>query len=1091
MLVNKKRLMHVSALFLCTVSLANAMEIANPSHMPSAISKSCQSKDLLRAQEMLVPPPLFLPLPISPLIDSLSHEERASNPCRVRERAPDAAGILLWSVDDNGVPVILMGERDDGKGWCGMGGSCDPVDKFPHVTAARETSEETMRCFSFPPELVAYMPYFDTQLSESGTCFRTYVTHCKMILESKLNELLKNAQGTSKEYEQFEWVPMADLIQMLNGITSSDESTIFSSSAAAAAAATPPIPAIPGVKKLAPDFAETLRQRPMLSTLCDIIKNPTAKKDEYVNALLGQKCEIMARAMKVQSAANQLPLPFRPFDKIAWQAIQEQEPAVFTQTHEQDDASASGFTSSSAAASAPHWSLTPSRAFLRLMLGDGAYVDGDDVGNLRKFFKKFPVTLESGKELFSGEGCEKELCILAQFLNFEEQEYKKGNLVGYHGLKGKFLFFYMYISALSSMLTGRNVVGFSPGLRNNHMAFFNLQTGKTFADIDEIPTLHVKAEADGYRSDHYGNENETLMLFVNPLLPLGCVCQSKPQFSESVTSSVALFFEDDNLGFFSFQNWAMETLIMLGMTPAYASQCIDELNSMYMQFFGRRENNGAMLALSVPQSLASTHTLLGEYNPGSRRSILDMYLDIFKKCEQGTEVPFLERTPEEQEEIRKLTTEARIYLDPAQMFKVLSSWRYPLLPEERRLFNAGLKMLVRIHALRLLRSNSRGMDHVFFTLLPSLSLQERFRHAYESSLKKPLSVPPINPDIFGYLVSHDYRNVIVDLLRSHQVKLNISAPVFHDNFLKSFLNYFGYFRLDLIRWVKSLQEYLDDVDRDTSVAAIDREKSFLKQIITDKDRKYVVACWFGDNEACYDLVFKTKEKSGIKLEDVQEFIELFKEYFDFVPVMHRGLEHYMRDHGDSGTLPPDIETVIRILYADELKKEPTEENQVERIKTLFNARLSQFRAQQHVEEEVRSEWTHSPELIEKLYDKSPEEFCWQLERFPDLARNVVNSVVLSKDNGLMAKIFSDKVVGSRIHPFKNGLDFYNFVANAVGNGIYSNSGLNAVREFLRTSVLGSEIGNTGITFGEWLRKSVEMDVIDEDLHEAIPWLGIS
>ena len=168
---------------------------------------------------------LFLPLPINSHIsmDRLKPIAQDSSSSVMREEAPGAAGILLWSVH-NGVPVVLIGERNDDRGWCGMGGSCDASDAFPYVTAARETMEETMGIFTLPPELVAWLPYHDTRLSESETLFRTYIANCIMVPENKFNEMLENANGHSKEYKQFKWVPITDIIRMAQNAISSSSS---------------------------------------------------------------------------------------------------------------------------------------------------------------------------------------------------------------------------------------------------------------------------------------------------------------------------------------------------------------------------------------------------------------------------------------------------------------------------------------------------------------------------------------------------------------------------------------------------------------------------------------------------------------------------------------------------------------------------------------------------------------------------------------------------------------------------------------------------------------------------------------------------
>ena len=941
---------------------------------------------------------LFLPLPIESHIsmDRLKRIKQDTDHSSTREESPEAAGILLWSIH-NGTPVILIGERNDGKGWCSMGGSCDASDVFPYVTAARETMEETMKIFSFPPELVALMPYHDTKLSESGTCFRTYISNCIMVPESKFNEMLEEAEGHSKEYRQFRWVPITDLIQIARHqnetISSESQQTTTSSSSASVA-----------YLNLTNDFVETLMQRPILNMLIDIVEKKSTERNAAVEEALSLKEKEISTPH--QTITDQTLLPFSLFDRVAYQTIQKQRKSVqeladSRQVQEIDDEKALSTTANSIGKT-HSWDSAPSRAFLRLILGKKMYVEGDDIQNLRNFIKLFyPESKSSKNNPFWRKGFEKGLHVLANFLNFEEQEYKKGNLIGYHAFKGKFFLFYQYISAINSILTDRNISNSSLGLRNNQMAFINPQTGKPFASIDEIFSLH--AQADKKNDAHYGKEHETLILFVNNILFLGTyLC------SESSTSSLALFFEDESCGFDSFENWMIETLILLGMSPAYATQCVNELNSIYTQFFGIQKDNGAMLAVSVPQSLSQTHTFLGDIDDTrtTSKSVSEMYTNILEECRKNEEeltqidmelqeiekklkgeTPhpnetdeelrqlaeiklkekeeksgnFLERDTKYRERIKGLTIEGRIYLDPMQNFEIMGNWHYPLSPQNQLFWNNMLKSLVNVHALRLLRSNSQGINNVFITPNTSKLLQTQFQRNYALQLARPLNISPIGSDVFGYLINHEFRDVITELLQTRQLVLDITNPTFHNNFLKSVI---WDRQFNLIGWLENLKEYIPNFNWDT--------------LITDEDREYVIALFLNNPSEFYSKLFEAfHESDSIKIEDIQALGSLFGKNFDFRPLIEDGLKEHLKYQGD-GTISPDVETAIRVLYAEELKSTPSAE-QAEFIKTKVKKYLPPETVSRIEQEEgilesaTSSETFKSEEEVPQIEEEEKEE----------------------------------------------------------------------------------------------------------------------
>jgi hypothetical protein len=76
-----------------------------------------------------------------------------------------AAGVLFYMLDPDGDYSVILGQRDDDPGFCNFGGKSDADDGTLNVTAARESSEESMGLFAVHDYLVSRAPFADVYSS--------------------------------------------------------------------------------------------------------------------------------------------------------------------------------------------------------------------------------------------------------------------------------------------------------------------------------------------------------------------------------------------------------------------------------------------------------------------------------------------------------------------------------------------------------------------------------------------------------------------------------------------------------------------------------------------------------------------------------------------------------------------------------------------------------------------------------------------------------------------------------------------------------------------------------------------------------------
>ncbi|GHT93810.1 hypothetical protein FACS1894122_09630 [Alphaproteobacteria bacterium] len=356
--------------------------------------------------------------------------------------------------------------------------------------------------------------------------------------------------------------------------------------------------------------------------------------------------------------------------------------------------------------------LSPTQVHLKIALGN-KYIDGNSLAalkqNLETFIKKaWPPSMWDQKAI------EK----LAELFVFELEEYKKGNLVMYHGLGGAFLSFYQYTASLHALLKGEHMDDFE-GLRGNHIPFINKNTKEPYKNIFEM--------YDVLGCEDYKNGNDTRMLFVNPTM-----ISDKP-------SSLGFFFTSRSFNISSAKSFMLKMLVSLGMPIELAQQCYNEWYSLYAHFYqsaGGSKPNGGMLAVSIPADLSRTHTLLADANGNpyapyeseipeiDNKYITPLVIQrILKQHEEDKSItPSIiqmihnlqeeaGKKPEERRDLQNLTSEARIYLDPMKKFEVRGVWHYDLDEKQKQEFEQCWNTMIKAHVSRLLKAKKLPVEY--------------------------------------------------------------------------------------------------------------------------------------------------------------------------------------------------------------------------------------------------------------------------------------------------------------------------------------------------------------------------------------------
>lgn len=404
------------------------------------------------------------------------------------------------------------------------------------------------------------------------------------------------------------------------------------------------------------------------------------------------------------------------------------------------------------------YELTPSQSFLKMTLGN-EYIVGDDMRNLMRFNELFPPS-HGGDPIDN-----KYTTVLAECLIFEKKEYEKGNLVSYHGLMGELLFFYKYVAKINSLISGRDIHDSSLSLRGSQIVFINPKTKKPYENAWEVYSRLGSA--------HYGRERSTIFMSVNPMLTM------RSYVSKTSESSIYLLFNNDSVEPPQIKSLVIEMLTLQGMSIEYAEQCYHELHSLYEQFYGHRGNNGGILAISVPWSLADTHITDPSEDPSSMNpEFTSQMVEAVQK--KATEMPsdrknFKKLGEAEQRAIREITNESRLYLDPTKNFKVFSRFRYNLSPEDQQKFDLAFDKMIEIHAIRLLRSQHIPLENAFILDPTSRHLTFQFIKDCEAATKTHLTLT-YDAKALPILIEKDSRDVIEALLQIGQVQLDPRSP---------------------------------------------------------------------------------------------------------------------------------------------------------------------------------------------------------------------------------------------------------------------------------------------------------------------------
>jgi len=141
-----------------------------------------------------------------------------------------AAGMLNYTTIDEKV-YVLLGERIRHDYWGNLGGSSEPkYDKKLSETAAREVKEESNGIIDIQPlkleqysshEIVGHQNELDLRPKfkndKTIKSYKMYMVPTEFISHEILEESLKNAEkGSNREYTQFTWVNLNDIINAIS-----------------------------------------------------------------------------------------------------------------------------------------------------------------------------------------------------------------------------------------------------------------------------------------------------------------------------------------------------------------------------------------------------------------------------------------------------------------------------------------------------------------------------------------------------------------------------------------------------------------------------------------------------------------------------------------------------------------------------------------------------------------------------------------------------------------------------------------------------------------------------------------------------------
>lgn len=124
-----------------------------------------------------------------------------------------AAGVLFYMRDKHNNYKVILGQRDDDDGFCNFGGKSDPDDGTLHVTAGRESAEESFNMLAIHPYLLSHAPFADLHSAEKSQLYRMYFYETEYVSAERFDKKLTEAtDGHSKEYRRFKTFNVEDLL---------------------------------------------------------------------------------------------------------------------------------------------------------------------------------------------------------------------------------------------------------------------------------------------------------------------------------------------------------------------------------------------------------------------------------------------------------------------------------------------------------------------------------------------------------------------------------------------------------------------------------------------------------------------------------------------------------------------------------------------------------------------------------------------------------------------------------------------------------------------------------------------------------------
>jgi 8-oxo-dGTP pyrophosphatase MutT (NUDIX family)/ankyrin repeat protein len=134
--------------------------------------------------------------------------------CHEEAKKETAAGILVYTWHEDKL-YVLLGKRVNHNWWGNFGGHSELKDQTLTKTAKREVEEESLGLFPYTSLQLDQYPFHD--LMSDNLRYRMYIApHSPIPVEEFKNRLNKTENESSKEYTDFEWIPLSAILTTLN-----------------------------------------------------------------------------------------------------------------------------------------------------------------------------------------------------------------------------------------------------------------------------------------------------------------------------------------------------------------------------------------------------------------------------------------------------------------------------------------------------------------------------------------------------------------------------------------------------------------------------------------------------------------------------------------------------------------------------------------------------------------------------------------------------------------------------------------------------------------------------------------------------------